>query len=44
LLFVTRVAGMQARDKKSYAAGTLDEALEEHERVVQKILRMLIAR
>jgi hypothetical protein len=44
LLFVTRVAGMQARDKKSYAAGTLDEALEEHERVVQKILRMLTAR
>ena len=44
LLFVTRVAGMQARDNKSYAAGTLDEALEEHERVVQRILRMLIAR
>jgi hypothetical protein len=44
LLFVTRVAGMQARDNKSYAARTLDEALEEHERIVQKVLRMLTAR
>jgi hypothetical protein len=41
LLFVTRIAGMQARDNKSYGAPTLDEALEQHERSVQKILRML---
>jgi hypothetical protein len=40
-LFVTRIAGMQARDNKSYGARTLDEALEQHERIVQKILRML---
>jgi hypothetical protein len=40
-LFVTRVAGMEARDNRSYGARTLDEALEQHERVVQKILRML---
>jgi hypothetical protein len=42
-LFVTRVAGMEARDNRSYGARTLDEALEQHERVVQKILRMLTA-
>jgi hypothetical protein len=40
LLFVTRIAGMQARDSKSYEARTLDEALEQHERIVQNILRM----
>ncbi|SOE74395.1 hypothetical protein SAMN05446635_5260 [Burkholderia sp. OK233] len=44
LLFVTRIAGMQARDNKSYGARTLDEALEQHERIVQKILRMLTGR
>jgi hypothetical protein len=44
LLFVTRIAGMQARDNKSYGARTLDEALEEHERIVQKILRMMTGR
>jgi hypothetical protein len=44
LLFVTRVAGMEARDNKSYGARTLDEALEQHERIVQKILRMLTGR
>ncbi|MGF6857391.1 hypothetical protein [Paraburkholderia sp. CI3] len=44
LLFVTRVAGMQAQDNRSYGASTLDEALERHERIVQKILRMLTAR
>jgi hypothetical protein len=38
-LFVTRVAGMEARDNKSYGARTLDEALEQHELIVQKILR-----
>ncbi|MGF6510230.1 hypothetical protein [Paraburkholderia sp. 32] len=43
-LFVTRIAGMEARDNTSYGARTLDEALEQHERIVQKILRMLAAR
>jgi hypothetical protein len=43
-LFVTRVAGMQARDNRSYGARTLDEALEQHERLVQKILRTLTGR
>ena len=42
LLFVTRVAGM--RDNESYGARTLDEALEQHERIVQKILHMLTGR
>jgi hypothetical protein len=44
LLFVTRIAGMEVRDSRSYAAGTLDEALEQHERIVQKILRVLTGR
>ncbi|MGF6412132.1 hypothetical protein [Paraburkholderia sp. MM5482-R1] len=43
-LFVTRIAGLEARDNTSYGASTLDEALEQHERIVQKILRMLTAR
>jgi hypothetical protein len=43
-LFVTRVAGMEARDNKSYGAYTLDEALEQHERMVQKLLRTLARR
>ncbi|MFP3643976.1 hypothetical protein [Paraburkholderia sp. SIMBA_054] len=42
LPFVTRVAGMQQeRDNESYGARTLDEALEQHERTLQKILQML---
>ncbi|NLP64715.1 hypothetical protein [Paraburkholderia sacchari] len=41
-LFVTRIAGMKSRDdNESYGAATLDEALDRHERIVQKILRML---
>ncbi|MGF6408875.1 hypothetical protein [Paraburkholderia sp. MM5482-R1] len=44
LLFVTRIAGMQARENKSYGTRMLDEALELHERIVQKILRMLTGR
>jgi hypothetical protein len=43
-LFVTRVAGMEARDNMSYGARTLHEALEQHERIVKRILRMLTAR
>jgi hypothetical protein len=43
-LFVTRVAGMEARDNKSYGARTLNEALEQHELIVRKILRMLTGR
>jgi len=34
LLFVTRIAGMQARDNRSYRARALIEALERHERNV----------
>jgi len=41
LLFVTRIAGMQMPDNESYGAATLAEALEQHEHIVQKILRML---
>ena len=43
-LFVTRIAGMEARENKSYAACPVDEALEQHERIVQRILRMLTGR
>ncbi|CAD6560843.1 hypothetical protein LMG27952_07264 [Paraburkholderia hiiakae] len=44
-LFVTRIAGMEVRDdNESYGASTLDEALEWHERIVQKILKMLTGR
>lgn len=43
-LFVTRVAGMEERDNKSYGTRTLDEAMEQHELIVQKILRMLTGR
>jgi hypothetical protein len=41
LVFVTRIAGSEARENKSYATSTLNEALEQHERIVQKILRRL---
>lgn len=44
LLFVTRIAGMKTPDNKSYGAGTLEVALEQHERIVKKILRMLTGR
>ncbi len=43
-LFVTRVAGMGAQDNESYGSCTLDEALEQHERIVQKLLRALAGR
>jgi hypothetical protein len=43
-LFVTRVAGMEGLDSKSYGANALDEALEQHERMVQKLLQMLTGR
>ncbi|SAK77741.1 hypothetical protein [Caballeronia ptereochthonis] len=43
-LFVTRIAGMEARDDRSYGARTLDEAQELHERIVQQILRKLTGR
>ncbi|TCG03006.1 hypothetical protein BZM27_51655 [Paraburkholderia steynii] len=44
LLFVTRVAGTQEGDNESYGARTLDEALDQHERIVHKILRKLSGR
>ncbi|TCW85599.1 hypothetical protein C5O80_10520 [Burkholderia sp. SRS-46] len=40
-LFVTRIAGMDAPDNQGYAARTLDEALDQHERVFQAIVRRL---
>ncbi|KVN41921.1 hypothetical protein WJ63_26350 [Burkholderia pyrrocinia] len=40
-LFVTRIAGLAAPDNKSYAARTLDEALDQHEHMLQAILRKL---
>ncbi|QGZ58770.1 hypothetical protein [Paraburkholderia acidiphila] len=44
-LFVTRIAGMKAREEnESFGASTLAEALERHERIVQKILRKLSGR
>jgi hypothetical protein len=44
-LFVTRITGMKAPDdNESYGASTLDEALERHEGIVQKMLRMLTGR
>ncbi|MGH8857177.1 MAG: hypothetical protein ACREXG_04000 [Polaromonas sp.] len=43
-LFVTRVAGMGAHVTESYGSYTLDEALEQHERLVQKLLRALAGR
>ena len=43
-LFVTRVAGTGARGTESYGSNTLDEALEQHERIVQQLLRALAGR
>lgn len=43
-LFETRVAGMGAQDNGAYISCTLDEALEQHERIVQKLLRTLTER
>ncbi|AXF23043.1 hypothetical protein CUJ89_21470 [Burkholderia pyrrocinia] len=44
LLFVTRIAGMEADGNEGYAAHTLDDALDQHERALQNILRKLIGR
>ncbi|MHA7685652.1 hypothetical protein [Cupriavidus sp. PET2-C1] len=38
-LFVTRVVGKVADQNESYGACTLDEALERHELLVQKLIR-----
>ncbi|MBN3787037.1 hypothetical protein [Burkholderia sp. Ac-20353] len=43
-LFVTRIAGMAEQENKAFAARTADEALEQHERVLQEILRKLTGR
>ncbi|RQS68715.1 hypothetical protein DID96_19215 [Burkholderia sp. Bp8963] len=43
-LFVTRIAGMAVQDNKAFAARTADEALEQHERLLQEILRKLTGR
>src|SRR5437868_13544978 len=42
-LFVTRVVGKVAEENESYGARTLDEALEQHEQLVQKLIRALRA-
>jgi len=44
LLFATRIAGMGMEDNKSYVTRTLDEALEQHERVLLEIFRKLTER
>lgn len=43
-LFITRVTGLAEQDNESFGAQTLDAALEEHERIVQKLLRQLTGR
>ena len=40
-LFITRVTGLADGANESYGARTLDEALEHHEQIVQKLLREL---
>ncbi len=40
-LFVTRVVGRVAEGNESYGADTLDEALEKHEQLLQKLLLAL---
>ena len=42
-LFVTRVVGKVAEENESYGACTLEEALEQHEQLVQKLIRALRA-
>ncbi|NOV22095.1 hypothetical protein E5S69_00940 [Cupriavidus necator] len=43
-LFITRVSGLASQDNESYGAQTLEAALEEHERIVQRLLRRLSGR
>jgi len=43
-LFITRVTGLDAPGNGSYGAPTLEVALEQHEQIVQKLLRELIGR
>jgi len=43
-LFITRVTGLEAHGNESYGAPTLEVALEQHEQIVQKLLRELIGR
>jgi hypothetical protein len=43
-LFITRVTGLDVFGNESYGAPTLEVALEQHEQVVQKLLRELIGR
>lgn len=40
-LFITRVTGLATQQNESYGAHTLEAALEQHERIVQKLLREL---
>lgn len=43
-LFITRVTGLAAQDNDSFGAQTLEGALEQHEQIVQKLLRELTGR
>ncbi|MGU7770622.1 hypothetical protein ACV229_10630 [Burkholderia sp. MR1-5-21] len=43
-LFVTRIAGLQVQDNQAFAASTLDEAMDQHEHLLQDILRKLTGR
>lgn len=43
-LFITRVTGLAAKDNESYGAPTLEDALAQHEQIVQKLLRELSMR
>jgi hypothetical protein len=43
-LFVTRVVGRGPEENESYGCHTLDDALEQHEQIVQKLLRALARR
>ncbi len=43
-LFITRVTGVPGHDHESYGTQSLEAALEEHERIVQQLLRELSGR
>jgi hypothetical protein len=44
LVFITRVTGLSGHDNESFGAASLDVAMEEHERIVQKLLHELAGR
>lgn len=40
-VFITRVTGLSGHDNESFGTASLDVAMEEHERIVQKLLQEL---